>query len=268
MSTITIVAILFLSAFISGASVFFVKRDDTNFLKLILSFSGAFLFTITVLHLIPHVYISGGETIGLWVLGGFLFQIVLEQFSHGIEHGHVHKHGNAGIFPLGIMISLSLHAFIEGMPLASSHQNELVFGIAIHHIPAAFALASLLLNAQLRKPSILILIFIFAAMTPAGFLLSKGISSGNLGNIEQHFDKLMAIVIGIFLHISTTILFESGSENHHHFNRKKMIAVIIGVAIGIASLTIGGHSHDHNGHQHDHDAHEHSHDHEHKGHQH
>src|SRR5690606_23530139 len=127
MSTITIVAILFLSALLSGAAVLFVKRDNTNFLKLILSFSGAYLFSITVLHLIPHVYHSGSShSIGLWVLGGFLFQIVLEQFSHGIEHGHVHqesKSAQAGLFPIGIMISLCLHAFIEGMPLASNHQN-------------------------------------------------------------------------------------------------------------------------------------------------
>src|SRR5690606_12540250 len=59
MNTLTIVSILFLSAFLSGAAVFFVKRDNTNLLKLILSFSGAYLFTITVLHLIPHVYHSG-----------------------------------------------------------------------------------------------------------------------------------------------------------------------------------------------------------------
>src|SRR5690606_4168752 len=156
MSTITIVAILFLSAFLSGAAVFFVKRDNANFLKLILSFSGAYLFSITVLHLIPHVYHSGSSPyIGLYVLGGFLFQIVLEQFSHGIEHGHVHKpNGSSGLFPLGILISLCIHAFIEGMPLASNHQNELVFGIAIHHIPAAFALASLLVNTKLTRGKI------------------------------------------------------------------------------------------------------------------
>ncbi len=263
MNTFAIVSILFFSAFLSGAAVFFVKRDNTNFLKLILSFSGAYLFSITVLHLIPHVYHSGSSPyIGLWVLGGFLFQIVLEQFSHGIEHGHVHKSpGASGLFPLGIMVSLCLHAFIEGMPLASNHQNELVFGIAIHHIPAAFALASLLVNTHLNKQKIYLFIFVFAIMTPAGFLLSKGISTGNIGNIEQHFDKMMAVVIGIFLHISTTILFESGSENHHHFNRRKMIAVLVGVAIGLASLLLGPHDHGHGGHDHDGHGHDHGHTH-------
>ena len=90
MSSFLIVSILFLSALLSGIAVFFVKRDNTQLLKLVLSFSGAYLFAITVLHLIPEVYHSNqtpGEIIGLYILGGFLFQLILEHVSQGIEHG-------------------------------------------------------------------------------------------------------------------------------------------------------------------------------------
>ncbi|MFD1769840.1 ZIP family metal transporter [Sphingobacterium suaedae] len=265
MNAFLIVSILFVSAFISGLSVFFVRRDNTSLLKLILSFSGAYLFGITVLHLIPHVYLSSStspEVIGLYVLGGFLFQLVLEQFSQGIEHGHIHHH-NHGVFPLGIMVSLCLHAFLEGMPLAAGHQSQLVFGIAIHHVPAAFALGSLLLNTRLSKTQIGTFILLFAAMTPLGFLTSKGISEGEIGDIAKYFDKIMAIVIGIFLHISTTILFESGSADHHKFNKKKMIAVLLGVLVSLANFLFDSHDHDHGNktpheqHHHDHDHHNH-----------
>ena len=44
----------------------------------------------------------------------------------------------------------------------------------------------------------------------------------------------MAIVIGIFMHISTTILFES--EDHHRFPVAKMLAVGVGLLLGIASV--------------------------------
>ena len=44
----------------------------------------------------------------------------------------------------------------------------------------------------------------------------------------------MAIVIGIFMHISTTILFES--EDDHRFPLGKLAAVMIGLALGIASV--------------------------------
>lgn len=270
MSSTLIISVLFGSALISGLAVFFVKRDNTNLLKLILSFSGAYLFAITVLHLIPHVYhgsTTSPEVIGLYILGGFFFQLVLEQFSQGIEHGHIHNH-NHQAFPVGIMVSLCLHALLEGMPLASEHQSQLVFGIAIHHIPAAFALGSLLLNTALKKQSIVLMLVVFAIMTPLGFLISKSISSGGIGNIAQYFDKIMAVVIGIFLHISTTILFESGSADHHKFNKRKMIAVFLGVLVSLANFMFDGHSHDHGvpatkeQHDHDHGHDDHNHDHE------
>ncbi|WP_293946712.1 MULTISPECIES: ZIP family metal transporter [unclassified Sphingobacterium] len=271
MNSILLILILFIPAFASGIAVFFVQKKGTNFLKLILSFSGAYLFSITVLHLIPHVYQSTNtspEILGIYVLAGFLFQLFLEQFSQGIEHGHIHtenEHGHhSHSFPIGIMFSLCLHAFLEGMPLAATHQTELALGISIHHIPAAFALGSILISTHLKKNTIIITLALFAAMTPFGFLLSKAISAGEVGNIQQYFDKIMAVVIGIFLHISTTILFESGSIDHHKFNKKKMIAVITGVAIALASFAFAGehdhaHGHGEGDHAHDHEHHDHAH---------
>ncbi|SEN51480.1 Zinc transporter ZupT [bacterium A37T11] len=239
-----IISILFASAFAGGSSVFFLKRDNRAALKFILAFSGAYLFSITVLHLMPHVYNHSEQFIGLYVLGGFLFQLLMEQFSEGIEHGHVHKQEHGAAFPLGIMISLCLHAFLEGMPLSQvAYQKELIFGIALHHIPAAFALGSLLIQTRLSKSSIAIYLAIFATATPLGYMLSFGINSGSLGNLELHFDKIMAIVIGIFLHISTTILFESSSADHHVFNRQKLIAVLLGIGISLLNFVLFGTGH-------------------------
>ncbi len=232
-----IVAILFLSCFAGGLSVFLFKQDKARSLKLILSFSGAYLFAITVLHLIPEVYRSGDHLIGIFVLGGFLFQILLEQFSEGIEHGHIHKHRHEHhAFPYGIMISLCLHAFLEGMPLASGPQQQLVFGIGLHHIPAAFALASVLLENRVVKNKVIILLAVFASMSPLGYLFSNALSSGSIGNITGYFDRIMGVVIGIFLHISTTILFESSID--HHFNNKKLGAVLAGIAIALLNFLL------------------------------
>ena len=231
--------ILFFCAFLGGLSIFLVKSDKSTLLKLILSFSGAYLFAITVLHLIPDAY-SGPDhnEIGIYILIGFLLQIFLEQFSDGVEHGHMHIHNDLQIFPYGIMISLCLHAFLEGMPLAVDHHNALIFGIALHHIPAAFALASILLQNKFTKSKIIIYLGLFAIMAPLGFLLSYGISNGSIGGIELYFNKIMGIVIGIFLHISTTILFESGID--HKVSRKKMIAVLLGISIALIGFYASG----------------------------
>ena len=235
--------ILFLAALLGGLAVFLFKKENTKNLKLVLSFSGAYLFAITILHLMPDVYESVNKYTGLFVLLGFSFQIILEQFSEGIEHGHIHthQHEQKNIFPIGIMLSLCLHAFLEGMPLVgqsigNNELNSLVFGIAIHHIPAAFALASVLMSHQVKGNKLIIMLAIFAFMTPAGSYISQQIQQDTANNIHQYFPLMMATVIGIFLHISTTILFESNVD--HRFNFYKMIAIIIGAGIAVVNFLL------------------------------
>ncbi|WP_316800645.1 ZIP family metal transporter [Pedobacter frigidisoli] len=231
-------AVLFCCAFFGGSTIFLVKSDKSKLLKLILSFSGSYLFAITVLHLIPDAY-SGTDKnqIGIFILIGFLLQIFLEQFSEGVEHGHIHKHHDGHVFPFGIMISLCLHAFLEGMPLAKDQHNELIFGISLHHIPAAFALASILMQNHFKKGSIILYLFIFAIMAPLGFYVSVGLSNGTIGGIDAYFNKIMGIVIGIFLHISTTILFESSAD--HKINTRKMVAVMLGIGVALIGFLAG-----------------------------
>lgn len=235
-------SILFLSAFLGGTAIFLVKSDKSQLLKLILSFSGAYLFAITVLHLIPDAYHgTDHEDIGIFILIGFLLQVFLEQFSEGVEHGHIHKHNENRVFPFGIMISLCLHAFLEGMPLAKDQHNALIFGISLHHIPAAFALGSILMQSHIKKGSILVYISLFALMAPLGFFVSYSISNGSIGGIENYFNRIMGIVIGIFLHISTTILFESSVD--HKVTKRKMIAVLCGIGIALIGYFSSSHAH-------------------------
>ena len=234
--------VLFFCAFFGGLAIFLVKSDKSQLLKLILSFSGAYLFAITVLHLIPDAYGGSDKAeIGIFILIGFLLQIFLEQFSEGVEHGHIHKHHDGHVFPWGIMISLCLHGFLEGMPLARDQNNELIFGISLHHIPAAFALASILVQNQFKTKAVALYISIFAIMAPLGYYFSISLNNGGINGMEPYFNKVMGIVIGIFLHISTTILFESSAD--HKINLRKMLAVLAGIGIALTGFFAAGHAH-------------------------
>jgi len=232
--------VLFFCAFFGGLAIFLVKNDKSQTLKMILSFSGAYLFAITVLHLIPDAY-SGTDKheIGIFILIGFLLQVFLEQFSEGVEHGHIHKHSESHAFPYGIMISLCLHAFLEGMPLVKDQNNELIFGISLHHIPAAFALASILVQNHFKAKFIILLISVFALMAPFGYYFSESLNNGSISGMEPYFNKVMGIVIGIFLHISTTILFESNAD--HKINKMKMLAVLAGIGVALIGFYSSGH---------------------------
>lgn len=224
---------LFLSVIASGLSVLFINISSKN-LKLLLSFSGAFLFAISVLHLIPEIYSSPAGNVGVFILIGFFAQILLEFFSEGIEHGHIHihKHDHAhSAFPYAMMIGLSIHSFLEGMPLASgtqSHQS-LLTGIILHNIPIAIALMTMLLQSHISKPQAIMWLTVFALITPLGSFTSYAIGQNMIGGLSMYFDRIMAVVVGIFLHISTTILFES-SENHR-FNLIKFIVILLGASL-------------------------------------
>lgn len=218
------------SVFIGLILVRLVSNLNTNAIKLLLAFSGAYLFAISVFHLIPEVYSGETKNIGLFLLIGFILQIVLEFFSQGIEHGHGHSHNKT--VPTSMLLSLAIHAYLEGMPLGGIEyhghlhghlENSLLTGIALHKIPVTIVLMSLFTQANFSTLKSIILISFFALMAPLGSLTGHLIQ-----DIGQYHQEIMAIVVGIFLHISTTILFES-SEGHK-FNIQKL------VAIGFASL--------------------------------
>ena len=265
----------FISIIIGYLIAIFIQPKNKKNLKLLLAFSGAFLLTITVSHLLPEVYyheiekeikleqvnsqISEHEhhhdhdhsvhqhdhdhehqnvetskhtehnhnhgslkTIGLFIMIGIVFQIILEYFSRGAEHGHVHIHDKMAKIPWALFISLSLHALLEGMPL--SHQNNLALGIAIHHLPIAIILTSFFLQAELNKKSIFIFMMIFSLMTPLGTIASEKLSF-----LSNYYTEISALVVGILFHISSTIIFES-SEGHK-FNLAKLIAIVLGITL-------------------------------------
>ncbi|MCX6275077.1 MAG: ZIP family metal transporter [Bacteroidetes bacterium] len=233
-------AILFFTVFLSGTGIFLFKKLSQRFLKMLLAFSGAYLFGLCVLHLIPEVYSSSVKWIGAFVLVGFLLQIILEVFSEGIEHGHIHVHKNhAHAFPMAMIIGLCIHSFLEGMPLVqlfddTSTQKSLLFGITLHHIPVALALMSMLLQSHISKQAAVLYLLLFAMMAPLGAFTSQLISDNTMKELSGYFDCIMAVVIGIFLHISTTILFENDKE--HRFNYYKLIIIMIGAGLAFLSV--------------------------------
>ncbi|WP_299361671.1 ZIP family metal transporter [Winogradskyella sp.] len=202
---------------------FLTKQQKSIYTKLLLSFSGAFLLALTLFDLLPEVYESlDAKLTGLFIMCGILLQIILEFLSKGAEHGHVHIRDNNKKFPWLLFISLCIHSFLEGFPI---HQhNDIVYGVFIHKILIAALLTSFLLQSQYIKEQTLSFILIFAAMTPLGTLVSNTTSIAPI-----YLSTINAIVIGIFLHISTTILFEA-SEGHK-FNLSKLVAICFGVLI-------------------------------------
>ncbi len=200
----------------------FLKPGSSSGFKLLLAFSGAYLLAVTVLELLPDVYRQPDSGIGVFIMLGLLLQIILEFLSKGVEHGHLHSHENTNKFPILLLVSLSLHSLLEGFPL--DNDNHLLHGVVIHKIPVAAILSVFLIQSKLSKSKVFLFLAFFALMTPLGSWLRN-----NITFISEYGAYINAIVIGIFLHISTTILFES--SKNHSFNASKLGVIVLGILL-------------------------------------
>lgn len=202
--------------------VLITKRKKIINTRLLLAFSGAFLLALTLFELLPEVYhhLEAKQT-GLFIMIGILVQVMLEFFSKGAEHGHVHLHDNKP-FPWAIFVSLCIHSFLEGFPI--HEHNDMVYGILVHKIPIAAVVTGFLIKSHTSNVHIGLFLIIFAFMTPLGTFLSHRIVL-----LSDYISLVNALVIGIFFHISTTILFESNED--HKFNLTKLLTIILGVAV-------------------------------------
>ena len=219
-------------------------------------FGGAFLFASCFINLVPHMFL-GDEPfrfvtpnihfkIAAAVMLGFLIQLLLEQLTKGAEHGHNHcpcceeekeaeehhhEHHhhtghchNTSVHPVtGLLIGLSIHAFLEGMPMVDLdgdiHQG-LLYGIVLHNIPIALVMVGLFMHNGYSFWKSFLLLAIFAVMTPLGSLCNLYLMPQN----EVLQSLLMGVVVGILLHVSVSILFD---HDHNNFSWGKFALILV-----------------------------------------
>lgn len=247
---------------LAALTVYGFKLDNPRHMRIVASFAGGFLITLTVLHLLPELYAppelahdghdhghepgrvpASGLMIGALILVGFFVQVALDMFSMGVEHGHEHTHSHPEghdhsgpcRFPWAMMVGLCLHAFAEALALGDhAHHHDatsrdfLLWSIAIHKYPAAVALLMMLAQSGMRHGRAIACLVLFGAMAPLGVFLSR------VTILADYSRELTALVVGIFLHIATTILFESSES--HRFNGIKAVAIALGIGLAVAAV--------------------------------
>ena len=246
----TFISILFISVIVVGLIADFLNKKIHYFNKYIIPFSLSFVLALIFLHILPELYHSPTSSIGLYFIIGFVLQIIIELLSKGIEHGHVHApahhKGWTLLFPL--MIGLSLHSFIEGMPLMSfdqinvhEHHHHIhnhdapntgyIYFIMIiaHKLPVAAILMVFFMKHIIEKWKRYALLCFFALTAPigaiVGFTITNNESTQDVANI------LLAISTGMLLHIATLLVFEK-----HHEQKEKwsnILLIISGLLLGV-----------------------------------
>jgi len=235
--------ILIGSALLGGLlSLKYSNRKKLNY-SLILAFSGAYLLSITIIHILPELFSNAsnaGQT-GIFVLAGFFLQQVLEIFTAGAEHGHVHKvdheHKHKAGLAISLLIGLSVHSILEGSLLTHSHANPastsnlvIAVGIGLHKLPAAFAMMTILLCYYKTKTKPVLFLVLFTLASPIGLLVSQYAIDTHFFT-QQTINILFAIVSGSFLYISTTIVFESTPGHSVKWN--KLLVLLLGAGVAV-----------------------------------
>ena len=236
--------VLFIAAIVGGCSIYIFGIDRIN-LKNLLIFAGAYLFSITVIHILPELFITShhGIDVGLAILTGFFFQHVLEYFTSGVEHGHMHHHGDGHhhgkLSSTSLMVALCIHAFLEGSLIAypkvfgEEHQvGSLLFGVVLHKVPAALALMTVLSCQYSSKRLTFFLLSLFALSSPLGLLFGSYIEPIGMLSTDGII-LLFGFVAGNFLHISTTIFIESSPD--HSFGWKRTLVSLLGAGVAIVA---------------------------------
>ena len=237
MTALHIIFLVIASA--AGTVTAWVLRNTTKseFLNILLSFSGSYLLGVVVLHLLPDVFAEASDVnTGLYILTGFLIQLLIVQLTRGIEHGHMHLHEHLPkSYVFGVIAGLSVHAFMEGIPLSGTgitNYSSLYYGILVHKIPETFALATLLFFSLNKSWKAFLFAGLFACMTPIGSLFGQRLQDAGQSNLMLIF---VTIVCGSLIHISTTIIFEA-SGKAHKISLIKFAAIVAGFTISLLTL--------------------------------
>jgi zinc transporter ZupT len=127
---------------------------------------------------------------------------------------------------------------MEGIPLGFHYRNaatnpSLYLAVGAHKIPEAMIMGSLLKHGYGRRKA-WYLVILFALITPCSAWLATQLGT-NYHALSGAVTAIIPIVAGAFIHISTTIFFESGTRQHM-LTLRKVGVMLLGVVL--AGLTL------------------------------
>ena len=220
------ISILLILSVLVGVGLGKLIGNNEKFAKRLLVLSAGFLIAICVTEVFPQVYEKHDPNIGIWIVAGVLLQMLLESLTKGFEHGHFHHHEENSILPWALTLGMFIHAFIEGIPLADETDitSPYLLGIVFHNLPISFVLGSFLLKDKSSQVSSWAVILLFTLASPLGMYFGQYFT-------PSWQPYILAIVGGIFLHISSVIIFES--SKNHKMDWEKIILVMAGVGMAL-----------------------------------
>jgi zinc and cadmium transporter len=240
MVLIQILAATFIISLISfvGVLTFLLKEELLNKAILVLvAFSSGALIGGAFLHLLPEAILELGASLDvfLYLLLGFCLFFVLEQFLHW-RHQHDKTHG-VKPFSYLILVSDSVHNFIDGLVIAASFVVSYPVGIAtalavaLHEIPQELGDFGVLIYGGFSKARALTFNYISAMTAIAGGVIGYFASSF----METSIVYLLPFAAGNFIYIAAADLIP---EIKHGVNLRRSIIHFFVFLAGIGLMLL------------------------------
>lgn len=231
-----IYVILIFIATLAGGLLPLAVIESRRYIYLAVSFAAGILIGTALFHLLPEAVEITGNSIGYTILAGFAVFYLPQKFmlTHPCEEGDCDFH------KLGVLafIGLGFHATIDGIAVGAGYDLpglQIIAGAVISHkIPAALALALLLMAAEFEKRRIAILILLFSLATPIGALTTKLLVTGAE---KEWFGYILGFSAGNFLAIAGSDLL----RRLHDHDQKNTFARIAFLVAGCSLSLINSH---------------------------
>lgn len=218
---------------VGGAIALLIPPLPPARLGTFLLFTGVYLCSLAFFHLLPEGISAIGHSAKFYVLLGLALQYGISSLA-----GHSHTHSEDKVKGVvAIMIGLSVHAFIEGLPLGllngSSSLSTVVLGIAMHKIPEALLAASVLSIAYGKRAALFVLI-VFSLLTPAAAFLAFRFFGG-IDNINAHFlGIIICVLCGMLLFLGGALVKEGWHHSRHW--PSAIVSVMLAILLSITTL--------------------------------
>ena len=233
--TVSIYLVLIAGISFAGGAAPLLRTWSRDRITLLVTAGAGVLLGAAFIHMIPHIAEHLGHRAGFPLLAGFLVIFILEKFfliDPCEEVGcDIHKFGFAAF------LGITFHSLIDGVAVGSSLvipnlAPPVFFAIAVHKIPAAFCLCSILLLAGYSRGRTLLHILGFSVSTPIGAIISYYF----LRDLDQ---SILAMAVGFsagsFLAIATSDLLPQ--LHREGMNRALSLGMLLA---GVTVMVISG----------------------------